>query len=240
MSRIWRSGAARLLVLYLVLGVIGVVCASAANPALPVTSQAAWLPVAAFLVWRVSRGGRAARLILITESGLSFARAVHVGPSLWSPYVLALLAIDATQMALLVSPAVYQRTRPKAPPGPHVVTSMPLKPPVWMLLSALLAGLVVTLLFLGSINLTAIPGCGPAGTTMTYLPNGCLGLARGYPLPFLTAYQGVPELSQTALVMDWVQWSVVSFSAVYLMWLPGRRPRPLPGQPSAAREPSAA
>jgi hypothetical protein len=238
MPRTWRSSVAQLLALCLILDVIAAMCAAVAHLALP-QGTVPWLLVAAFLTWRVSRGGRVARVILIIVSGLFFAGAAHIRSSSWSPSVLVLLAIFATQIAVLVSPAVYQRTRPNPQPDLGVVASTPFKRPLWMLLSALLAGLVVTLLYLGSMNVAAIPGCGPAGMTVAQLPSGCFGLARGYPMPFLTAYQGTPVISQSALVMDWAQWSLVSFSAFYLLRLAGRRPRPLPDQPSAAQEPSA-
>jgi hypothetical protein len=237
MPRTWRSTVAQLLALYLILDVIAVMCAAVAHVGLH--QSASWLPVAAFLTWRVSRGGRAARVILIIVSGLWLVAATHIKSSLWSPAVLVLLAIYAAQIAVLVSPAVYQRTRPNKQPDPPVVASRPFKPPLWMLLSALLAGLVVTLLYLGSMDMAAIPGCGPAGATVAQLPSGCFGLARGYPVPFLTAYQSTPEIDQSALVMDWAQWSLISFSALYLLRLSGRGPRPLPDQPSAAQEPSA-
>jgi hypothetical protein len=222
MPRTWRSTVAQLLALYLILDVIAVMCAAVAH--LGPRQSAPWLPVAAFLTWRVSRGGRVARVILIIVSGLSLAGAAHIRSSSWSPSVLVLLAIYAAQIALLVSPAVYQRTRPATQPDPPVVASTPVKPPLWMLLSALLAGLVVTLLYLGSMDMAAIPGCGPAGATVAQLPAGCFGLARGYPVPFLTAYQSTPVISQSALVMDWAQWSLVSFSALYLLRLASRRP----------------
>jgi hypothetical protein len=239
MARTWRSGAGKLLALYLILDVIAVMCASVAHPALPQKAQAPWLPIAAFLTWRVSRGGRASRVILIIGSGLSFAGAMSIRAPSWNPSVLGLLAIYATQIALLVSPAVYQRTRPDAHRDPGAVASMPLKPPPWMLLSALLAGLVVTLLFLASIDLAAIPGCGPAGATTAQLPSVCFGPARGAPLQFLAAYQGTPEINNAALVMDWAQWSLVTFATLYLLRLPGCRPQPLQDQPSIAKKPSA-
>lgn len=222
MPRTWRSTVAQLLALYLILNVIAVMCAVVAHLDLHQSAQASWLPVAAFLTWRVSRGGRVARVILIVASGLSLAGAMHIRSASWSPSVLVLLAVYATQIALLVSPAVYQRTRPATWPDPPVVASRPFKPPLWILLSALLAGVVVTLLYLGSMDMAAIPGCGPAGATVAQLPSGCFGLVRGYPMPFLTAYQSTPEISQSALVMDWAQWSLVSFSALYLLRLSGR------------------
>jgi hypothetical protein len=52
----------------------------------------------------------------------------------------------------------------------------------------------------------------------------CIGLARGYPLRFLTADQGTPMISSAA------QWSLVSFSAFYLIWLQGC-PRSCPEGP---------
>jgi hypothetical protein len=239
MARTWRSGAGLLLALYLILDVIAVICAAVAHPALSQKAEAPWLPIAAFLTWRVSRGSRASRVILIILSALSFAGAMFIRAPSWNLSVLGLLAIYATQIALLVSPAVYQRIRLKRLPDPGAMASMPVKPPLWMLLSALLAGLVVTLLFLGSMDVAAIPGCGPAGATMAQLPSRCLGLAQGYPLRFLTAYQGTPKINKAALVMDWAQWSLVIFSTLYLLRLPGCRPGPLRDQPSVAKEPSA-
>ena len=110
-SRIWRSGAGQVLVLYLILDVIAVACAAVAHPALPQRAQAHWLPLAAFLAWRVSRGGRPSRVILIILGILSFAGDAFIGTRSWSLLALLLLAIYAAQIALLVSPAVYQRTR---------------------------------------------------------------------------------------------------------------------------------
>jgi hypothetical protein len=51
----------------------------------------------------------------------------------------------------------------------------------------------------------------------------------------LTADQGTPLISKAALIKDWAQWSLVSFSAFYLLWLrrdPGA-PAPEPTQASA-------
>jgi hypothetical protein len=107
-----------------------------------------------------------------------------------------------------------------------------------MLLAALLAGLVVTLMYLGSMDWAAIPGCGPAGAAIAQLPSRCFALVQGYPLPFLTASQGTPEIDKAALVKDWAQWSLVSFSVFYLLWLVQRRPAPLHDQSFVVEEPS--
>lgn len=239
MSRIWRSGPGQVLVLYLVLDVIAVACAAVAHPALPQRAQAPWLPLAAFLAWRVSRGGRPSRVILIILGVLSFAGDAFIGTRSWSLLALLLLAIYAAQIALLVSPAVYQRTRRDPLSAWAATASVKSRPPLWMVLIALLAGLVVTLLYLGNMDWAAIPGCGPAGAAIAQLPNRCFGLTQGYPVRFLTAVQGTPEIDKGALIEDWAQWSLVSFSAFYLLWLSHRRPEPPCDQASVIDELSA-
>ena len=94
----------------------------------------------------------------------------------------------------------------------------------------------MTLLYLGSMSFAAIPGCGPAGVTLAELPSRCIGLAQGYPVRFLTAYQGTPQIDKAALIEDWAQWSLVSFSAFYVLWLLHRRPEPPPSKVVAADE----
>jgi hypothetical protein len=236
MSRIWRSGPGQLLAWYVVLDVFAAGCAAVAHPALPQRAQAPWLPLAAFLAWRVSRGGRLSRVILIVAGLLSGAEAAFISSRSWSPVVLLLLAAYAAQIALLVSPAVSERTRQDPLAGQAATTSAQYRPPAWMLLIALLGGLTVTLLYLGSMNFAAIPGCGPAGAALAQLPNRCIGLAQGYPVRFLTAYQGTPEIDKAALAADWAQWSLVSFSAFYILWLLHRRPEPSHRQAAAADE----
>ena len=226
MSRIWRSGPGQVLVLYLILDVIAVACAAVAHPALPQRAQPPWLPLAAFLAWRVSRGGRPSRVILIILGILSFAGDAFIGTRSWSLLVLLLLAIYAAQIALLVSPAVYQRTRRDPLTGWAATAPVKSGPPLWMVLIALLAGLVVTLLYLGNMGWATIPGCGPAGAAITQLPSRCFGLTQGYPVRFLTAAQGTSEIDKRALIEDWAQWSLVSFSAFYVLWLSHRRPGP--------------
>jgi hypothetical protein len=97
--------------------------------------------------------------------------------------------------------------------------AMRARPPLWLILAGLLAGLVVMLMYLGDIGFTPIPGCGPAGASLHLLPERCIGYLRGYPSRFLTADQGTPMISSAALIKDWAQWSLVSFSAFYLIWL---------------------
>jgi hypothetical protein len=151
-----------------------------------------------------------------------------------------LLPVYAAQSALLVSPAIYQRTRRKRPPGQAATVSMQWIPPLWMPLSALLTGLVVTLLYLGSMDWTAIPGCGPVGATIAQLPGKCFGMAQGYPVRFLTAYQDVAQIDKAGLIEDWAQWSMVSFGIFYIFRLIHTRPEPADAAaPSASVHPTA-
>jgi len=79
-----------------------------------------------FLVWRVSRGGRISRMILIIISGVSHVVVALDVARLWDRAVMAAAIICTAQIALLVSPPVYGRTGPTAQrlravgPGEHV------------------------------------------------------------------------------------------------------------------------
>jgi hypothetical protein len=237
MGRIWRSEAGVVLLACFVLRLAALGCIALAHPGLraqqvPLSQQPPWLLLEAFLTWRVWRCGRISRVLLILDAMGSFAKTAFLGSGGWNLSVLALLAIYAAELALLLSPAVYLRTRKEMPPGEFVDRGVPR---LWMVLTALLAGIVVTLLYLASMGGAALPGCGPAGDAIAQLPASCFGLARGFPLRFLTAYQGTPLINTTALIEDWAQWSLVSFSALYLFRLQARHRRPSPaasGRPS--------
>jgi hypothetical protein len=248
-AHFWRNNAGGVLAIYLLLGLAALAAATVARHALtcsasakcwvPYDDQPFWLPVMAFLAWRVSRGGRASRIGLIGWSALGYTAVAATIARVWSLPALTLLAIYAIQIALLTSPAVCQRTRRDDPadlPGPGARRS---RPPLWLISTGLLTGLVVTLLYLGNMTWTPIPGCGAPGASLHQLPARCIGLAQGYPLRFLTAYQGIPVINKPALIRDWAQWSLISFSAFYLIWLrrdPGP-PAPEPAQVSAGGQP---
>ena len=74
--------------------------------------------IMAFLTWRVSRGGWFARRILILASFASGAVAAVDVARRWDLTIVALVIIGAAQVALLVSPPVYGRTRRPTDSGP--------------------------------------------------------------------------------------------------------------------------
>jgi hypothetical protein len=189
-----------------------------------------WLIVVPLLAWGVWRGGRICRVLLIVNGVAGYAGiALHLA-RLWRPLEWWLLADFAAQVALLTSPAVYQRTRPATQVPAAPVTALAGRPRGWILPWSLLAGLVITLLFLAQMDWAAIPGCGPAGAAFARLPGRCIGLAQGYPLRFLSADQAVPEIDKLALFKDWAQWSLVSGSVLYALQVLrlGRQNRPEP------------
>jgi hypothetical protein len=110
MTRWRRPGADEILLAYLLLSAVGFIWEWRSHP-LHVRDPLQWLLFTAFLAWRVSRGGRISRMILIVVSGFSCAAAVLAVARVWDLSVLALVIIYAAQVALLTSPPVYGRTR---------------------------------------------------------------------------------------------------------------------------------
>jgi hypothetical protein len=221
----WRQpGAGEMLQAFLLLNVIAFVLGLLWRPALPRVGLVFFL-VVVFCVWRVSRGGRISRMILIIVSGLSYVSAVLAVARSWDLLIVALIIIDAAQIALLVSPAVYGRTR-RAPVQVRAEgwARLARRPPSWLVPCGLVLGMVVTLAYLGSMNVVAMPGCRPAAAA------ACSVLAEGYPLRWLTAPQSTPVIDKYALVRDCAQWALACSSILYLAWL---RLRPGPAPASA-------
>jgi hypothetical protein len=231
---IWHGRSGVLLLAYLALAVIALGAAAAAHGPQscstetcwePANDTLFWLPVVLFLTWRVSRGGQISRVLLIIWSGLGYLAVATSIARVWNLPSFGLLAINAAEIALLTSPAVFQRTRP-ARSGGRAPGALRARPSLWLVLSGVLAGLIVTLLYLGSWHQVQVPGCDPARTAASQPPARCMGLADGYPLPFVSAIQNYPVFHRRALLKDWAQWSLVSFSALYVLWLRREEPQP--------------
>jgi hypothetical protein len=208
-----RPGADEILLAFLVLATIGFILSWLSHSYSPQNPLSSFL-ITAFLAWRVSRGGRFSRVILIIASGASCAVVALAVARLWDVAVVAVVIICAAQIALLLSPPVYGRTRPEPIPVRAGDWARLLRrPPMWLLACGLLAGALVTVACLGSMDFVAIPGCRPAGS------DACSALVEGYPLRWLTAHQNVPLIFKGALLKDSVQWVLVSTSFLYLGWL---------------------
>jgi hypothetical protein len=211
-----RPGADEILLVYMLLATIGFIWDRQLSPGAGKESPLATILVTAFLAWRVSRGGRISRMILILISGGSYAAAALSVARRWDFTFLALVIIGAAQVALLFSPPVYGRTRRLGPI--HVRAQswaqlLPPRPPAWLLPWGLLAGVLVTLACLGNMGVTVIAGCRSAAS------DACSALAEGYPLRWLTAIQSTPVISKEALLRDSVQWALGCTSLLYLAWL---------------------
>ena len=212
MARWRRPGVREILLVFLLLAAIGSVCSRLSHIRDQNTSLASFL-VVAFLTWRVSRGGRISRMLLILGSGASYAAAALDVARLWNAGVAALLIIGAAQVALLVSVPVYGHTR-AAPVTVRADGWAPFagRPLLWLLPWGLLAGVLVTLACLGHMDYAMIPGCRATAS------GTCTALVEGYPLRWLTAQQNDPLIFKGALLKDCVQWALVSMSVLYLGW----------------------
>jgi hypothetical protein len=177
------------------------------------------LLILAFLVWRVWWGGWISRDLLIFASLLGYLHVVLSVARLWNVYVVAGLAGWLICLAILVGPAVRMRAlvRDSAMADPSSGPAY-LWPPAWILPWGLVTGIVVTLLYLGSMNWAPLSGCAAAGTPVSSLPAHCFGLQEGYPLRFLIGDQGDPQIIKTSLLRDWAQWSLLCSSVLYLGW----------------------
>jgi hypothetical protein len=89
---------------------------------------------------------------------------------------------------------------------------------------ALAGGLLITLLFLGSEDFQSVPCALPPSAA----PGQCVTLAQGFPVHFLAARpsgsEAYPVIYKGAAAEDMAIWTVLSFAACYLLWLPPRRP----------------
>jgi hypothetical protein len=90
--------------------VLSLVTGASISLGLGPASLSGWLATA-FLAWRVTDGGRISRMLLIVLSWASFIFAVVLTRTGLSVAEFCTLVASAVQIALLLSPAGYERTR---------------------------------------------------------------------------------------------------------------------------------
>ena len=109
--RAWHEDPITLIAAYLVLAAAAEVLGQSAYMASK-TYGLGLIPVLAFLCWRVSRGGRISRGILIYISIGDLLRSAGLGGRWWHVQPAAVSAAGLAGLLLLLSPAVYARTHP--------------------------------------------------------------------------------------------------------------------------------
>jgi hypothetical protein len=207
-----RPGSGEIILVFLLLAMAGAIWDWLSHSHITQNPLGSYL-ITAFLAWRVSRGGRISRVLLILGSELSYAKAALSIAAAWDVTVAVQLTLYAAQIALLISLPVYGRTRP----APVLVRArgwarlLP-RPPAWLLACGLAAGLLVTLACLGNMDFIPLAGCRPAGSS------ACVAVGEGYPLRWLTAHDNVPLILKRPLLKDFAQWVLVSTSVLYLGW----------------------
>lgn len=247
MARIWRKPGI-LMIAYVILFELAEPWSARSSPAavghLARGIDPGALLFAAFLAWRVTRGGSLARGLLVLGTGVEIS-GLLTSPGMRSGSLISfgLLAIYLVQIALLVSTPIYFRTRKTqvglAPDGSRLWVL----PPSWMPVAALSAGVIITLLFLGNMDFQTVPGCQAPGYLAPHSPplSQCMTLAEGYPIHYLSASPSLslnsgtkvtagnlalladPVIGKSAAVEDLAIWTLVSFTGFYLLWLPSRR-----------------
>jgi hypothetical protein len=260
MARIFRPGVmmTAYVVLFLVAGPWPISSAPSTAYKLAHDVSLPAIAVAAFLAWRVARGSALARGIIIVWTALGFT-GMFSSPELRSGSLVPcwLLVAYAAQIALLLTAPVYDRTR-KDPadcyPGPTAVLPAP---PKWMLPAAVAAGGLLTLVFLANMSPEPVPGCqSPSYLAPRTAPLArCETLSQGFPVHYLSA---IPDLgldngskispanmslsanaviNKGAAVEDLALWTLAGATAMYMLWIPRRRPTPSAAtvQPVAAQ-----
>jgi len=106
--------------LSLVTGPILSVHVSNGSPATSFLTRLVSWAFSAFFAWRVTRGGRISRTLLILAAAGGALASVITLASQPRLAELGLLADQAAQLAVLLSPAVYLRTRPGGQPGARI------------------------------------------------------------------------------------------------------------------------
>jgi hypothetical protein len=247
MARLWRSPGA-LMTVFLVLFVIAGPWGDISEPGRQgMVSQGRNLPailIAAFLAWRVAHGGRISRVLIIVFTIVGAGAMINSGSArAGDPAAFGFLAIYAVQVAILLSTPIYNRTRQDHADITSAGAPVWETPPRWVPLAAAAAGIIITLLFLGSMTYRPVSSCQAPGSLSPHAAPlaQCGTLAEGFPVPYLTAPPAVslnsgsavtpanlsvfanPVINKSAAAADLATWTLASFTACYMLWLPSRR-----------------
>jgi hypothetical protein len=119
----------------------------------------------------------------------------------------------------------------------YALPMLKLKPLAWWVIPwGLVAGIILTLLCLGAGTWEPLTDCAqrvsPPHNPYSP-PGGCFTLAEGYPVRFLSSaplleqnpgtgspgagISGAPVINKVGLAEDWLIWSIVSCSALYMV-----------------------
>ena len=218
-ARAWMERPGPLVIAYLIL----IVAATTRAGRIDYPGDA----LAAFLCWRVWRGGPGARGFLIYGACFAFtltdqffeARTVAAIAAGWLGF-----GVGWASLALMLSPAVYARTHP----GPLAAAArLSLRPPRWMLPLTALAGTAAASLALAVPHRWYVPAGGCLISDVSALPARCVGSGRGFPDPVMAAVHGHHTVSLAAFAIDCLLWATQAFWISYLILL-ARRRRPQP------------
>jgi hypothetical protein len=207
----WRTpGVRELLLAFVLLNVVEVAVLNRIPGLWPGRVNWTGLVIGLFLTWRVSRGGRISQAWLILGAAAGYLRAISNVARFWNPLLAVLAVACVLQVLLLISPPVLARLEGRTELA-NWASVVPLlrRPPAWLLLGGLLAGVVITLIALGGGDWGAIPGCRPATSA------ACVAYSEGYPLRWLSAVQNTPVIDKGALLKDFAQWTLLAWSVLY-------------------------
>jgi hypothetical protein len=104
--------------------VVSVHVSANGSPRISILTRLVSWTFSAFFAWRVTHGGRISRMLLILANGSTLLELVITVTADFRPQAagsklaeFGMIAALAAQIALLMSPAVYRRTRPGGQPG---------------------------------------------------------------------------------------------------------------------------
>jgi hypothetical protein len=260
-DRIWYSRPGLLMLGYLILSLAGAVLAPHGT-ARAAGQNTAGLDSWPTLIWcwRVARGGRWSRILLALASIATIGSATAHLATWWDLQHAGALVIGLAQLALVLSPAAYLATRqdmawkfrttgrwlvpvagggrpmPWAEPARAALT-LRLRPPWWLPLAAMLAGLLLALAWTQHPSFgVVLPHCPHGHLPRASTPPGRCSLSgMGYPLPVRLFTPSAHWHAGVAFARDYVEWALVSLEvllAARLWW--NSRPDYLPAAPPLA------